>query len=253
MQHFSFEHWPANFWGLSEMSCARAAQRAAARSQPADAPRLLTGSDLLHLNADMEPFGEYLDQFAEVDALVGDIIEDGLDLVALVLHVADLHVQPHVGGDLTGGDHRLVLQRDGLLPAFDIVGFGLAVDLLELAVAGVESRAAHLARHQIARQRNDADIVAGRGLDRHDIAAFQRLVGRILIERPARILEAHLDDIVGQLGRIARQPRGFVQFEAAVGHLRLTFGFAVAEAAAASDLGDETEGMSLLVIHDDEK
>ena len=25
MQHFSFEHCPASFWGLSEMSCMRAA------------------------------------------------------------------------------------------------------------------------------------------------------------------------------------------------------------------------------------
>ena len=56
-------------------------------------PGLLAGADLLHLDADVEPLGEDLDQLAEIDALVGDVVEDSLDLVALVLHVADLHIE----------------------------------------------------------------------------------------------------------------------------------------------------------------
>ena len=174
----------------------------AAGAQTADAARLLARSDLLHLDADVEPLGEDLDELAEVDALVGYVVEDGLDFVALVLHVADFHVQTHVGGDLPRGNHRLVFEGDGLLPAFDVVGLSLAVDFLVLAVVGGESRAAHLAGHQVARQRDDADVVARRGLDGDDVAPLEVEVVDVLVERAARILEAHLHDVARQVDGI---------------------------------------------------
>ena len=214
-----------------------AAQLAAAGAQTADAARLLARSDLLHLDADVEPLGEDLDELAEVDALVGYVVEDGLDFVALVLHVADFHVQTHVGGDLPRGNHRLVFEGDGLLPAFDVVGLSLAVDFLVLAVVGGESRAAHLAGHQVARQRDDADVVARRGLDGDDVAPLEVEVVDVLVERAARILEAHLHDVARQVDGIILEPRGFVELEAPLAGERLALGAAVAEAAAASHFG----------------
>ena len=151
----------------------RAAQLASAGSDAAYAAGLLAGADLLHLDAYAEPVGENLYQFAEVDPLVGYVVEYGLDLVALILHVADLHVEAHVGGYLTRGDHRLVFEGYGLLPALYVVGLGLAVYLLVFAVEGVEAHAPHLARHHVARERYDADVVSGRGLDGHYVAAAQ--------------------------------------------------------------------------------
>ena len=216
------------------------AQLAAAGAQSSDAARLLPGADLLHLDADVEPLGEDLDQLAEVDALVGDVVEDRLDLVALILHVADFHVEPHVGGDLPCGDHRLVLEGDGLLPAFDVVGLGLAVDLAELAVEGVEARAAHLLGHHVARERYDADVVPGRRLDGHDVAALQVEAVDVAVERAARVLEAHLEDIGGDVVGITLHPRRFVEFEAAVAGLGFDVGAVVAEGAAAAYLGNES-------------
>ena len=228
----------------------RAAQLASAGAQSADASGLLAGADLLHLDADVEALGEDLDQLAEVDALVGDVVEDRLDLVALVLDVADLHVEPHVGGDLPRGDHRLVLEGDGLLPAFDVVGLGLAVDLPVFAVVGVEARAAHLPRHQVARHRDDADVVSGRGLHGDDVADLQRQVVDVLVERAPRVLEAHLHDVGGFVDGVALEPRRLVELEASVAGPGLDLVAALAEGAAAADFGFAT-GMVVLsfVIH----
>ena len=228
----------------------RAAQFAAAGAQSADASSLLAGADLLHLDADVEPFGEDLDQFAEVHALVGDVVEDSLDLVALILHVADFHVQAHVGGDLPRGDHRLVLQRDGLLPLFDVVGFGLAVDLLVFAVVGVESRAAHLARHQVARERHDADVVARRRFDGHDVAPFEVEVVDVLVERTAGVLETHLDDVARHVDRVLVEPGRFVELEAPVAEFGFRLRAAVAKGAPAAHFGFAGARMSFFGIHD---
>ena len=202
-----------------------ATQLAAAGSDAADASRFLPGADLFHFDADVKPLGEDLDQLAEVHALVGDVVEDRLDLVALVLHVADLHIESHFGGDLACGDHRFVLQSDGLLPAFDVVGLSLAVDFLVLAVVGGESRAAHLARHQIARERDDADVVAGRSFDRHDVAPLERQV----------VLEAHFENIGRRVWRVLLQPGCFVQFVAPLAGLGCDPFGGVVERAAATD------------------
>jgi len=197
----------------------------------------------------VEPLGEDLDQLAEIDALVGDVVEDGLDLVALILHVADLHVQSHVGGDLARGDHRFVLQGDGLLPFFDVVGLGLTVDLAVFAVEGVEARAAHLPRHEVARERHNADVVARRCLDGHDVAPFEGQLVDILVERAAGVLEAHLDDVGRHVDRILVEPRGFVELEAAVAEPGLAFRAAVAESASAAHFGFAGTCMLFFAIH----
>ena len=197
----------------------------------------------------MEPLGEDLDEFAEVNALVGDVVENGLDLVALILHVADFHVQSHVGGDLARGDHRLVFQRDGLLPLFDVVGLGLAVDLLVFAVEGVETRAAHLPRHEVARERHHADVVARRRLDSHDVAPFEGQVVGVLVERAAGVLEAHLDHVGRHVDRVLLEPRGLVELEAAVAELGFGLRAAVTEGASAAHFGFAGACMLFFGIH----
>ena len=195
------------------------AEFASAGSDTADASGLLTGSDLFHLDADVEPFGEDLDQLAEIDPLVGDVVEDRLDFVALVLYVADLHVEPHLGCDLTRGDHCLVFEGNGLLPTLDVVGFGQAVDLLEFAVVGVESNAPHLLGYHVARQGDDADIVAGRCLHGDDVAPFERQVIDVLIVGTAGVFETDFENIGRNVIWIGFHPGRFMQFEASLAGL----------------------------------
>ncbi len=78
-----------------------AAEFSAARTGTTDAASLLSCTDLLHLDAYMEGIGKHLDELAEIDTLVSDIVEDGLVAVALIFHVADLHLQSQVLGYLT--------------------------------------------------------------------------------------------------------------------------------------------------------
>ena len=69
-----------------------AAEFAAARTDAAYATGLLTGTDLLHLDAHAEHFGQHLDELAEIYALIGNVVEDGLVAIALVLYVTNLHL-----------------------------------------------------------------------------------------------------------------------------------------------------------------
>ena len=197
----------------------------------------------------MEALGEDLDQLAEIDALVGDVVEDGLDLVALILDVADLHVEPHIGSDLTRSDHGFVLQGDSFLPALDVVGLGLAVNLFIFAVVGREARAAHLTRHHVARKRDDADVVARRCLDGHDVALLEGQVVDVLVERTARILEAHLEDVGRHVVRILCEPVRFVELGTAAAGPGFRLGAFVAEGAAAAYLGFVFAGMRVFGIH----
>ena len=139
----------------------RAAELATAGTQTADATCLLTRTDLFHLDANTELLGKNLDQLAEIDALVSDVVENSFDLIALILNVANLHIQTHIGCDTARADHRVVFEGDSLLPLFDVVGFGFAIDLFELAAHRGESDAEHLTRNHIARERHDTDVVTG--------------------------------------------------------------------------------------------
>ncbi len=73
-----------------------AAEFASARTDATDASCFLAGAYLFHLDAYVEGVGKNLDELAEVHTLVGDVIEDGLVAVALIFHVAHLHVEVEV-------------------------------------------------------------------------------------------------------------------------------------------------------------
>lgn len=62
-------------------------------------PCLLSRAYLLHLDSYLEGLGKHLYELAEIYALVGYIIEDSLVAVALILHVANLHVELEALGD----------------------------------------------------------------------------------------------------------------------------------------------------------
>ena len=214
----------------------RATQLPAAGPQPADAPGLLPRPDLLHLDPDAELLGENLDQLAEIDPFVGNVIENSLDLIALVFDVADLHIQVQAGRDLARTDHRFVLETDRLLPLFDVVRFRLAVNFLEFAVLRIEPHALHLPGHHVAGQRHDPDVVSGRGLDGHDVAAFERQAVDIPVITLPRILKAHLENIVRKNFWHALEPVVGMQLKTARTGRRRNLSAALAELAAPSDV-----------------
>ena len=78
----------------------RATQRTAARTDTANSPCLLACANLFHFDANLKHIGKHLDELAEIDALIGNIIEYGLIAVTLILHVADFHVQMQIFGNL---------------------------------------------------------------------------------------------------------------------------------------------------------
>ena len=185
----------------------------------------------------MEPLGKDLDKFTEVDTLVGNVVEDSLELIALILHIANLHIQTHIGGNLSRCDHRLVLEGYGLLPALDVVGAGLAVNLLKLAIVGVEAHATHLLSHHIARKRDDADVVTRLCLYGYDIASFEVEVVDILVVGATRILESHLEYIGRYVVGILLEPVGFVELVAILHGYGIHLVATVAEAASSPNFG----------------
>ena len=129
----------------------------------------------------MESLGKDLDKFAEIDTSLSDVVEDSFDFISLILNISNLHIESHLGRNLARLNHRVVLQRYGLLPALDVVGLGLAVNLLVLAIEGGETRATNLLGNHIARERDDTDVVSGRSLDGHDVATLQIEIIYVLV------------------------------------------------------------------------
>ena len=109
-----------------------AAELSAARTGTADTASLLTCSNLLHLDTDMEGIGKHLDELAEVHTLISDIVEDSLVAIALILHVADFHLQAQVLGYLTALDHGVVFAALGLLCLVEVHLLGKSVDALDV-------------------------------------------------------------------------------------------------------------------------
>ena len=124
-----------------------AAQRTATWAYAADASGLLARSDLLHLDSHLESLGKHLDELAEVDTLVGYVVEDGLVAVTLVFHIADFHVELEVGGDFAGAYHGVVLAGAGLLVTLEVRSLRLAEHTAGLGV-GLHSSLAHLQAHK---------------------------------------------------------------------------------------------------------
>ena len=142
----------------------------------------------------MEGGGQVFDELTEVDALVGDVVEDGLLSVSLILHVANLHLQSQSGGNLAALNHRLVLACLGLAVFVHVHLACQSVDALDVVLA-LQVGLLHLQLHQSARERHHADVVSGAGLDGHDVALLQRQVVHVVVVSLAGVLELHLDQV----------------------------------------------------------
>ena len=182
--------------GLELRDIIGAAKFAATDTQTADEPRLLTGADLLHLHADVELFCEVLDELAEVHTAVGNVIEDGLGAVSLEFHIANLHLQAQVSSQHAGPDHGFLLAGDSLLPALDVEGTRLAVNLLELRLGGVYALTLHLSAHDGPFQRHNAQVVPRGSLYHHQVSGFDALARCIHVNPLAGILEPDLVKVV---------------------------------------------------------
>ena len=178
---------------------ARAAQFATAWADATYPSGLLTSAYLLHLYPDTERLCQHLYELAEVHALVCYIVEDRLVAIALVLNIANLHVQAKGGGYLAGADHGGVLLGLGLLVLLEVIGARLTIDLFGLLVIAIVVLA-HLEENQLAGEGNGADIVAWSGFDGDDITLLKREVGVVQVISLTRVLELYLNVVRCALG-----------------------------------------------------
>ena len=221
-----------------------AAHLSSAGTYAANAPSLLSGTNLLHLDADAETVGQHLDEFAEVDTLVGNVVEDGFGSVALVLYVANFHVQHEVLSNLSGLEHGLLLKSFGLFPLLEVGGSGNAIDAFELVGVWVDVVFVHLEVDQTTEESDHADVVARRGLYGHHVARFEGYAGRVAVVGLAGVLELHLDEVgcVGWGGQVG-QPVVGVQFATAHGTCATATGGLL---GAVADFGNKSFGLSLI-------
>ncbi len=184
----------------------RAAQLAAARADTAYTAGLLSCTDLLHLHTNVESLRQYSDQLAKVYALIGDIVENGLIAIALILHISDLHIQIQIGRNLAGLDHRIVLSCLCFAVLIQIALFGYAVYLERLAVVRAVSMFAHLEFYQLTGQRHRPDVMARISLYGYYIPFVQFYLLAVEVVPFARILELYLHEsaIFGQIGDVAQ-------------------------------------------------
>ena len=179
---------------------AGAAERSAARANTADSSSLLPRANLAHLNLHTESLRQHLDKLSEIHTLIGNVVENGLVAVSLIFHIANLHVQMQVLGNLAGLQHGFMFAGLGLLKFFQIAIAGNAVYLLRLRAERVYLVFLHLQQHQLSHQRHRSDVVSWSGLHCHQVALgqFQSIgVAEIAL---AGILESDLH-IVGYLAR----------------------------------------------------
>ena len=162
-----------------------------------------------------------LDELAEVYPGVGDVVENGFSPVALIFHVADLHVQAQFGGDLSRPDHGLVLPCLGLLVLLEVRRFGFAVDALYVG-AFFLAGAFHLQGDEASRERHDADVVPRAGFDGYDVAFLERQSVVVAVVSFARILELHFHKvgrvlIAGDVGHVVVGVELFILSSASLG------------------------------------
>ena len=175
-----------------------AAQLASARSCSTDASSLLSRSDLLHLNAYVECGCQVFDELTEVHTFVGDVVEYGFVSIALIFHVANLHLQSEAFGDLSALDHGVVLARLGLMVFLHVHRLRYAIDA-SYVVGRFEVGLFDLQMYKASGECHHADVVSGIGLHSHNVAFLQPEVIDIVVISFARVLELHLH----QVGRLS--------------------------------------------------
>ena len=70
-----------------------ATQFSSTRTSTANASSFLSCSNLLHLYSHVKSIGKHLNQLAEIHTFVGNIVENSLVSVALILNISNLHAK----------------------------------------------------------------------------------------------------------------------------------------------------------------
>ena len=70
------------------------------RADSTDAASLLSRADLFHFDAHMESICQHFYQLAEIYTLIGNVVEDCLVSVSLILYIAYFHIQIQAEGNL---------------------------------------------------------------------------------------------------------------------------------------------------------
>ena len=136
--------------------------------------------------------GQHLDELTEIHAAVGNVVEDCLEAVTLILHVAYLHLQTQVLGNLAGAYHGVMLAGLGLSILLHVNLTSLAVYAFDLDV-GAQVGLLHLELNQTAGHGDCAYVVAGIGFHSYNIALFQRQLVGVDEESLAGVLELNLN------------------------------------------------------------
>jgi hypothetical protein len=97
----------------------------------------------------------------------------------------------------------------------------LAIDALDFR-SGLEVGLLHLQRHQLTRERHDADVVSWRGLHRHHVAFFERQMVVVAEISLACVFKLHLNEvgepvIAGNIGQIVIGVQLFILPAASLG------------------------------------
>ena len=142
----------------------------------------------------MEGFGKDLDEFAEVDTGIGNIVEYGLVAVALVFDVTDFHIKLEFLGNLSALNHGRHFASLRFVPFFDVDGACLAVDTTDFG-AGFQAGLLHLQGHKASGEGDRADVVTGIGLNGDDVALHKVETVVVAVVAFARILELDFHEV----------------------------------------------------------
>ena len=182
--------------GFEVLQPRRAAQLAPAHADAADAAGLLAQGNLTHLDAHAELVGEAANELAEVDPVFGRVVEQGAGAVGLVLHVAELHAQAQLAHHSAGPEHGTGFEVAHGYPALLVVGGGDAQDGANFLRVGGDFLLAHLQAHQLALERDVAEVPARAGrFHHHGVARHERQALFVAHELLPAALEAHLHHI----------------------------------------------------------
>ena len=224
------------------------AQGPATGSDAADATGFLTGSDLLHLDAYLEDVGKHLDELAEIHTFVGDIVENRLIAIALLLNVSNLHLKSQIDSDFARANHRVLFACLGLLIALHVSRLGLAEDAQYLGILA-QVHTLHLVLDQTPGKTHATDIVTWIGLDSDPVTALERDVGAVAVEASTCVLEEHLDNFKVIVGYIFKPVgAGEVTASDVIGTLALT---SAALGTGVSALGQGHLIVVLILVHFD--
>ena len=165
-----------------------------ARTGTSDTSCFLTDTNLAHLNPYVESSCKVLDELTEVDTLIGNIIEDSLVAIALILDITDFHIQTQALGNLPALNHRLMFAGFCLTVLVHIDWLSLTVDALDV-VRTLEVCLLNLQENQSSCQGNNTYIMTGISLNGNIVALDERQVVDIVIISLSCILELNLNEV----------------------------------------------------------